>query len=64
MEKGQRLTDSDGNHKHRPTPAAGLGNWRASPLPFSGKLKLAISNNLIKLRKRQSCCGHHGEPGC
>lgn len=58
------MTDKDANHDHSPNPAAGINNWRSSPLPFGGKLKLAIRNNFVKLRKRQSCCGHHGEPGC
>ena len=34
------------------------------PMPLRRKLYLVLRNNLIKLRKRQSCCGHYGEPGC
>jgi hypothetical protein len=33
-------------------------------MPLYKKLYLVFRNNLIKLVKRQSCCGHHGEPGC
>lgn len=34
------------------------------PMPFHRKLYLLLRNNLIKLVKLQSCCGHPGEPGC
>jgi hypothetical protein len=34
------------------------------PMPLHRKLYLVLRNNLIKLRKRQGCCGHFGEPGC
>jgi len=34
------------------------------PMPLHRKLYLVFRNNLIKLGKGQSCCGHHGEPGC
>lgn len=33
-----------------------------APLPI--KLRLALANNLAKLRSRSHCCGHHGQPGC
>lgn len=63
------MTRDHDDQKHqqalgRPSPKASLGNWRASTLPFSRKLQLAMRNNLIKLRRGQSCCGNHGEPGC
>lgn len=35
-----------------------------APMPFQRKLYLVFRNNLIKIAKRQSCCGHPGEPGC
>lgn len=50
--------------KPRHSPAAGVANWRRSDLTFAGKLRLALRNNLTKLRNRSSCCGHPGEPGC
>lgn len=28
------------------------------------KLYLVLRNNWIKIRTRQGCCGHFGEPGC
>jgi len=34
------------------------------PMPLRRKLYLVFRNNLIKIRQRQSCCGHPGEPGC
>lgn len=34
------------------------------PMPIHRKLYLVFRNNSIKIWKRQSCCGHHGEPGC
>ena len=33
-------------------------------VPLHRKLQLVLRNNLIKMRKRQDCCGHPGEPGC
>ena len=38
-------------------------NWQ-KPIPFPTKLKMLIRNETIKVLKRQTCCGHHGEPGC
>jgi hypothetical protein len=39
-------------------------NWRRSELPLLTKLGLTLRNNFTKLRRRQSCCGNYGEPGC
>ncbi|MBE0479971.1 MAG: hypothetical protein IBX68_03225 [Dehalococcoidia bacterium] len=36
----------------------------AVPMPLHRKIYLVFRNNLIKVRKRQRCCGHPGEPGC
>ena len=36
----------------------------SAPMPIHRKLYLVLRNNLIKVIKRQSCCGHPGEPGC
>jgi len=33
-------------------------------MPLRRKLYLVFRNNMIKLIKHQSCCGHPGEPGC
>jgi hypothetical protein len=41
-----------------------LSNWITYDAPFAVKLRMAASNTLIKLRKRQACCGNNGQPGC
>jgi hypothetical protein len=41
-----------------------LSNWKNSRAPFITKVKMALRNNLIKIRNRKNCCGHHGEVGC
>jgi hypothetical protein len=33
-------------------------------MPLHRKLFLVFRNNMIKIIKRQRCCGHPGEPGC
>lgn len=57
---------------HEPTdPGAGqpfgpnyfVANLR-QPGPLGWKLRGLWTNSLIKLTKRQHCCGHAGEPGC
>ncbi|GIU93218.1 MAG: hypothetical protein KatS3mg011_2124 [Acidimicrobiia bacterium] len=48
----------------RPEPRWVIENWRRSPLPLREKLALVFRNNLIKAKRRSSCCGHPGEPGC
>ena len=34
------------------------------PLPWPVKLRLLVRNLALRVIKRQSCCGHPGEPGC
>jgi hypothetical protein len=41
-----------------------FSNWATYDAPFTTKLRMVVTNNLIKLRTRQECCGHHGQPGC
>src|SRR5262249_48083855 len=49
----------------RPGPeGAFVSNWTTYDAPFVAKLRMAASNTFIKLRKRQACCGNHGQPGC
>jgi hypothetical protein len=50
----------------RPKPSLGalFSNWTTYDASFATKLRLTVSNNLIKLRKRQDCCGNFGQPGC
>jgi len=47
-------------HSHPFTPVANL----RQPMPLWRKLALVVSNNLIKIRNRQRCCGNLGQPGC
>jgi hypothetical protein len=37
----------------------GAGNY--SPLE---RVRRIVGNVLIKVRKRQGCCGNYGDPGC
>ena len=39
-------------------------NFREYDAPFATKLRMAVSNNLVKARTRSDCCGNHGQPGC
>jgi hypothetical protein len=48
----------------RPSPRAFFENFDSHDAPFAEKVRLAIRNNLIKVRNGSNCCGHHGEPGC
>jgi hypothetical protein len=47
-----------------PSFRALIANFRDYDAPFTTKLRLALRNNLTKLRQRSDCCGHPGEPGC
>jgi hypothetical protein len=49
--------------RDRSEPFAFRDNFRG-PLPWSDKLRLAARNTWLKVRTRQACCGHPGEPGC
>lgn len=33
-------------------------------MPLHRKLRPVFRNNLIKIWRRQGCCGYPGEPGC
>jgi hypothetical protein len=48
----------------KPSPRAFFSNWTSYDASFATKLRMAVSNNLIKLRKQQACCGNNGQPGC
>jgi hypothetical protein len=52
--------------ERRPRSSRGalLSNWATYDAPFAAKLRMAVSNTFIKLRKRQACCGNNGQPGC
>jgi hypothetical protein len=40
-----------------------ISNWQ-QPIPLPRKLWMTLRNLAIRGVKRQTCCGHHGEPGC
>ncbi len=48
----------------RPSLRNSLTNWRQSELPLLARVGATLRNNWTKLRTRQSCCGHYGQPGC
>jgi hypothetical protein len=50
--------------EHGSSPGAIFANWTTYDAPFATKVRLAVSNTLIKLRNKQACCGNHGQPGC
>ena len=54
------LTEMCEFNEHPYSPIANL----RQPLPFWNKLRLVMTNNLLKLRRRQGCCGNYGQPGC
>ena len=43
---------------------ASLANFRNYDAPLLTKFRMAIGNNLTKVRTRQNCCRNHGQPGC
>jgi hypothetical protein len=45
------------------TPNRYLANLR-QPMPLGRKLSLIARNMWLRIWKRQTCCGHYGEPGC
>ncbi len=47
----------------RPSMKAAFTNMKVK-MPLRRKVYLLFRNNWIKIRTRQDCCGHLGEPGC
>jgi hypothetical protein len=52
-----------GSPGKRPSIRVAFTNMKVS-MPLHRKLRLLFRNNWIKIRTRQDCCGHLGEPGC
>ena len=48
----------------RPSLRALVTNFRDYDADVPTKLRMAVGNTLTKVRKRASCCGHPGQPGC
>lgn len=46
-----------------PSPDAFARNLQA-PMPLPAKIRLVVRNNMLKVVRLRSCCGHDGEPGC
>lgn len=34
------------------------------PMPWPRKMRLLLRNLSLRFIRRQTCCGHGGEPGC
>jgi hypothetical protein len=53
-------------HHHGPQSSskAFFANWSTYDASFATKLRMAVSNTVVKLRHHQACCGNHGQPGC
>lgn len=58
------MSQTDGEPGGKPSPRAAFSNWKMYEAPFADKVRMVLSNNLLKVRKKQSCCGNHGQPGC
>jgi hypothetical protein len=58
------MTEPGQEPRPQSSGGASFSNWISYDAPFATKVRLAVSNTLIKLRKHQACCGNHGQPGC
>jgi hypothetical protein len=58
------MAQTDPGASSRPSFGAMVSNWRTYDAPFRTKLRMTLSNNWTKVRKRQNCCGNPGQPGC
>jgi hypothetical protein len=47
----------------RPEVKAIIDNLRI-PMPIGRKIRFFVRNNILKIVRMKSCCGHPGEPGC
>jgi hypothetical protein len=41
-----------------------ISNWERSDLPFPIRIVVAARNVALRVVRRDTCCGHDGEPGC
>jgi len=57
------MMDDHSDRRQRPRIRDFFTNL-SGPLPLKEKIVLLLRNNAIKIRGRQDCCGHPGEPGC
>jgi len=47
-----------------PNPGSSWRNLTSGDMPLTERLRRLASNSWVKVRHRQHCCGHYGEPGC
>ncbi len=48
----------------RRDPRDWIGNWERSTLPIPQRTLVALRNLALRVVRRDTCCGHDGEPGC
>lgn len=48
----------------RGDPATWISNWRRSDLPLPSRLIVTVRNLALRVVRRDTCCGNHGQPGC
>jgi hypothetical protein len=60
---GTNSQQGSGRPGKRPSLRAVFTNMKVR-MPLHRKLYLVLRNNWIKIRTRQNCCGHLGQPGC
>lgn len=54
----------EGERRGRPGVGAFVSNWLEYEAPLGTKLRLALRNYGLRIRRRSNCCGNDGEPGC
>ena len=60
----QRDPEHGHHHDERPNLRSSVGNLRGTGLPWHQVLKQVASNFMVKVARRQNCCGNIGQPGC
>lgn len=51
-------------HEPHGSPRTAWRIFRDSDLPLPARIRVAAANQWWKVRHRQGCCGHYGQPGC
>lgn len=69
VDEGQPASGGEGDAGGgAPSPSFGSPGaaWRnlTQPMPLRRKVRLVVRNVRIRVKMRQPCCGHPGEPGC
>lgn len=50
--------------RERRSIGVAISNWERSTLPIPARLIVAARNLSLRVVRRDTCCGHDGEPGC